>query len=471
MDTSLTLAWTAPADYADAGEGPFACASYNLRYSTNPITNDASFNAATALSMAGPGNPGTPQTRVVTGLTANTTYYFAIKSTDAAGNVSSLSNILVFTTPYADDVPPAWIGNLMARSSAIGGGVDLTWTASADYGHGGVGPFACAGYDIRYGTTPITDANWAGATQVTGEPAAQAPGSAQAFTLSGLTAGAEYYFAIKAVDATGNVSEISNVAAAAASAMGELVLQKGLNSYNGVVDSFLSWPASYSNYGGMERMGVTGFGPGMYQRGIIKFDLSGVPSGASILSAKLHLYSYDPLGVAGSDGAYGAYPLTRDWTYNQTTWLLAKTGVDWTTAGGEFAPDPDGTSPKQATALVWYPFDVTSRVQAWLAGTATNHGWIIKCTNEDLDNQDRFYQSETANAALRPKLVLSDLVPPVSGDISGDGSVDVVDLLYLVESFGAVCGSDRHYDPRCDFNSDQIVDVVDLLTFVECWPQ
>jgi len=55
---------------------------------------------------------------------------------------------------------------------------------------------------------------------------------------------------------------------------------------------------------------------------------------------------------------------------------------------------------------------------------------------------------------------------PEPGDVDGDGHVDVVDLLYLVDAFGSVTG-DANYDPRCDFNSDGGVDVVDLLILVE----
>lgn len=52
------------------------------------------------------------------------------------------------------------------------------------------------------------------------------------------------------------------------------------------------------------------------------------------------------------------------------------------------------------------------------------------------------------------------------GDINGDGSVDVVDLLRFVAAFGTASG-DSTWDSFCDFNADDYVDVVDLLTFVE----
>jgi hypothetical protein len=50
--------------------------------------------------------------------------------------------------------------------------------------------------------------------------------------------------------------------------------------------------------------------------------------------------------------------------------------------------------------------------------------------------------------------------------VTGDGHVDVVDLLWLVDAFGSVTG-DSNYDSRCDFNGDGSVDVVDLLYMVE----
>ena len=58
------------------------------------------------------------------------------------------------------------------------------------------------------------------------------------------------------------------------------------------------------------------------------------------------------------------------------------------------------------------------------------------------------------------------LATKVPGDVDGDGYVDVVDLLYLVASFGK-CQGDPGYDPRCDLNGSGCVDVVDLLTMID----
>lgn len=92
--TAVTLTWTAPGDDGNIGQA----ASYNLRYSTNPIT-DGNFDSATAVTgLAAPATAGSTETTTVTGLQPSTTYFFALKTTDDAGNVSALSNVATKTT-------------------------------------------------------------------------------------------------------------------------------------------------------------------------------------------------------------------------------------------------------------------------------------------------------------------------------------------------------------------------------------
>ena len=93
-NTSIGLSWNAPGDDGAIGTAQ----SYDLRYSTSPITN-ASWNTATpAVGEPTPTLAGSNQSMTVSGLLPNTTYYFAIKSTDEAGNISALSNIANATT-------------------------------------------------------------------------------------------------------------------------------------------------------------------------------------------------------------------------------------------------------------------------------------------------------------------------------------------------------------------------------------
>jgi phosphodiesterase/alkaline phosphatase D-like protein len=107
-DTSATLAWTAVGDDSLTG----TATSYEVRYSTTPITI-ANFSSATAVTgVPVPAAPGTAQSVVVRSLSRQVTYYFALRTTDDAGNPSALSNVPSTTT--TDTMSPAAIRNLAA---------------------------------------------------------------------------------------------------------------------------------------------------------------------------------------------------------------------------------------------------------------------------------------------------------------------------------------------------------------------
>ena len=54
-------------------------------------------------------------------------------------------------------------------------------------------------YRVRYSTSTIIEGNWAAATLATGEPAPQVASSAETFTVTGLTNGVTYIFAVTAL--------------------------------------------------------------------------------------------------------------------------------------------------------------------------------------------------------------------------------------------------------------------------------
>jgi hypothetical protein len=122
---SVQLAWTAPGDDGSVGTASL----YDLRMSQAPIS-DANWSAATAIAgMPAPLVAGTQQKFTVHGLTNGTTYYFAIKTRDDAGNWSGLSNVARWDW-VLDTSPPAAPGGLAA--SPTGHTVKLTWTANSE---------------------------------------------------------------------------------------------------------------------------------------------------------------------------------------------------------------------------------------------------------------------------------------------------------------------------------------------------
>jgi hypothetical protein len=128
----LWVEWTAPSD--PGATNPVA--GYDLRYSTQTITSNNWASATPADTLFCFGQPaGTAQQLKVTGLNPSTTYYFAIRSIDPAGNVSELSNVATGTTMA---VPP--------------GGFNTMW--ELEFNVPGVDPTAAGDWRNRQGSLP-----------------------------------------------------------------------------------------------------------------------------------------------------------------------------------------------------------------------------------------------------------------------------------------------------------------------------
>ncbi len=200
---SITLTWTTPGDDSLSG----TASQFDIRYSTSPITV-ANFASATrwTTGVPAPTASGTRQSVTITGLTPATTYYVAMKTADEVPNWANLSNVISRTTAAAPDlVRPAVLA--IGSSGATDSTVTLTWTAVGDDSLTGT----ASSYDIRYSTSPITEANWASATTVTGEPTPTAAGTSQNYTVRSLGRQVTYYFAAKVTDDSSNTSALSNV--------------------------------------------------------------------------------------------------------------------------------------------------------------------------------------------------------------------------------------------------------------------
>lgn len=105
---SVTLRWTAPGDDGSVG----TAAQYDVRYSTSTITANNWNSASQVTGEPAPKVAGSSESFTIPNLTANTTYYFAIKTADEATNWSGLSNVVSVTT--ADETAPAAIADLTA---------------------------------------------------------------------------------------------------------------------------------------------------------------------------------------------------------------------------------------------------------------------------------------------------------------------------------------------------------------------
>ena len=102
--------------------------------------------------------------------------------TVTGGRLNAARAIGVTPTSPTDTAPPDRIVTLQGpESPAPCCSMILTWTAPLDTGDGSTGRAYL--YDLRYATSPITEATWATATPAGGEPVPGASGDPETLTL------------------------------------------------------------------------------------------------------------------------------------------------------------------------------------------------------------------------------------------------------------------------------------------------
>ncbi len=357
--TSVTLTWTAPGDDGNTG----TATSYDIRYSTSAI-NDANWAGTTQVSgEPAPAVAGTNQNMTITGLASDTTYYFAIKTSDEVPNTSGLSNVPSAHT--LDITAPAAVSNL-AAGTPTSSSLTLTWTAPGDDGNTGT----ATSYDIRYSTSTITGANFAGATQVAGVPAPQAAGTNQSVTVSGLSVSTTYYFAMKTADEVPNWSALSNVASGTTSAPTPVVValkrDVGLVAggatdarfNNATVRTVTVADTGIYNVATSRYMNAGACGtPANAAFMLYKFDLSSIPANSTINLAQLRLYHTAGNGTQGNGDV--CMVLTHSWTEgtgatDMASYPGAAGGVSFAHPNGKnTGPDQDANGGTTGSLQTW----------------------------------------------------------------------------------------------------------------------
>ncbi len=145
-------------------------------------------------------------------------------------------------------------------------------------------------------------------------------------------------------------------------------------------------------------------------RSFLQFDLSQFPATACVSSATLTL-TLTNVGAASVN--YGMYRVTQSWTEGNSTdlsgvtWLKRDGVSSWTAPGGDAASTATAVSATGVVAGVQVQWNVTSDVAAFIAGTATNYGWMLRDTNEGTGSQFRFGSREATSSSSRPQLQIT----------------------------------------------------------------
>lgn len=163
------------------------------------------------------------------------------------------------------------------------------------------------------------------------------------------------------------------------------------------------------------------------RRALLRFDLSGIPSGAQITSATLELRA---TRTAGGGIAVGLHRVVGDWgegnsnsgdpggggaqaAAGDATWIRRVwPGTSWTTAGGDAAGSPSATTTVGNEGLYqWTGGGLVGDVQDWLNQPGSNTGWLLRSTESGAQNAKRFGSRDNSLPADQPRLVVEFNAP------------------------------------------------------------
>ncbi|MCA9948269.1 MAG: DNRLRE domain-containing protein, partial [Anaerolineales bacterium] len=224
---------------------------------------------------------------------------------------------------------------------------------------------------------------------------------------------------------SGDISHVSsgatteNVAVSGVAAT-TVTFQDGVDSYTGTRDTYI-YDVSPGTVRGSETTMVQDKNIGDERRSLLLFDLSSIPTVATIQSADLQFY------VDTEGQGFNMHRMFASW--DEAT-------ISFTSNGGHF--NADGADAEVAVDANWLGNDgytgyitvsvPASTIQDWVDSSLVNNGWLMIATHEDDGQQLR--TREYATIADHPKLTVTynlpdftlDYTAGAGGNLTGNAS-------------------------------------------------
>jgi hypothetical protein len=152
-------------------------------------------------------------------------------------------------------------------------------------------------------------------------------------------------------------------------------------------------------------------------RSLVQFSLPPIPTGSTVSSSTLQLYCT----LAPTGRTHDVHRITVSWNEGTVTWNTPP-------------PTFNATATASATtAAGWISWNVLTDVSAYVGGTATNYGWLVKDNSEGAApaQTGTYATRENATTANRPKLSITFTAPWDSYQESGRTTIrDFFDHTY-----------------------------------------
>ncbi len=157
-------------------------------------------------------------------------------------------------------------------------------------------------------------------------------------------------------------------------------------------DTYIASGNPNGNYGSAYNMGIGYSGSQGALRMLLQFNLSGIPSNATVNNATVYIYQYQASGI--SNMGFQAQLAFTPWNEFNATWNNANN------IGGSFLPV--GNFPN---TLGWLAVNATNLFRTWVSGQEPNYGLIMTGFEDPASNSSRWFYS--SNSSSRPYVDIS----------------------------------------------------------------
>jgi hypothetical protein len=180
---------------------------------------------------------------------------------------------------------------------------------------------------------------------------------------------------------------------------------------------------------------------GATRRALLRFDLTSIPAGATIISASLILIKNK--GGASTTNPSDLHKLSADWgegtsfddpgaspgdgggdgataTTGDATWVHRFFNTsNWMVTGGDFLSSPSGSTVVNSTngQYTWSGAGLVADVQSWVDNPAVNFGWILRGDESITSSAARFNSRESSTG--KPTLTVQYTTCPANLNLTG----------------------------------------------------
>jgi hypothetical protein len=190
-------------------------------------------------------------------------------------------------------------------------------------------------------------------------------------------------------------------------------------------DAFIDSRMSTNNYGNhidFPSMAWTNGSTPVNARGLIDFDFSSIPSGATINSASLSLYSYN----SPANGSHSTLNGSNESVLSRVTSSWNENTVTWDNQPSITTQNQVFLAASVNSIQDYLNIDVTNLVQDMMNNPSNSHGFLLKLVTEEFYRRMIFASSDNSDPNLHPKLeVCYSLVSSVAEENNNNIALNV----------------------------------------------